>query len=187
VRCAVHTARRAAHIETAMELAAGWPQVVRPLTNLRHSHCALHAGSHVHQRPATPLQQSQPRHPHEACRFRRSAAVAAAATADSKPEWLRRVTCLDNLPLFNPARPHGRQKTTSLLVCCREVEADAAEDPDIARVLEGANGDPEVVRERVGHSHGHNVCLVTQPATTSRRSFIIQCVGMPLQTDVISG
>lgn len=29
------------------------------------------------------------------------------------------------------------------------MEADAAEDPDIARVLEGANGDPEVVRERV--------------------------------------
>ena len=42
--------------------------------------------------------------------------------------------------------------TTLASARLREMEADAAEDPDIARVLEGANGDPEVVRERVSRS-----------------------------------
>lgn len=46
-------------------------------------------------------------------------------------------------------RSTGGPSTTLADAHRREMEADAAEDPDIARVLEGANGDLEVVRERV--------------------------------------
>jgi len=32
---------------------------------------------------------------------------------------------------------------------CRDLEEDAVDDPDKAKLLEGANGDPEVVQDRV--------------------------------------
>lgn len=84
----MHLADRTAHAAMTMALAAGWPQVVRQLTNLRYSNCALQLGSHGHLLPATPLQQVRFGHTHSARRHRQCAAMASAAT-DSKPEWLR--------------------------------------------------------------------------------------------------
>lgn len=96
-------------------------------------------------------------HVHRQSRVARAAAGQSGAA--EKPEWLRRVAgvqwldhdcLLQSLRLTTDELQFARVfDGCQLRSIYRDLEEDAVDDPDKAKLLEGANGDPEVVQDRV--------------------------------------
>ncbi len=68
-----------------------------------------------------------------------------ARSGPTKPQWVR---CALHEPVFaaNPLQP----SCTTSLRRCRVYEEDAEHDPEIAALLQGTHGDPDLIRKRVG-------------------------------------